>query len=89
MRRLEMKTGNLILLLLHLLIAGVAAQSSLAEAVTEIPSCAVSWLSSHVLQFLFMLTCIYLADLPDHGHIEFAMHSNRFALHMLECEAQC
>lgn len=49
MPRLEMKTANFILILLHLLIAGVTAQSSLAEAITEIPSCAVSWLSSEVL----------------------------------------
>lgn len=56
MPRLEMKTANFILILLHLLIAGVTAQSSLAEAITEIPSCAVSWLGLMLSKFLYTLT---------------------------------
>lgn len=40
--QLEMKTAGFILVLLHILTAGVAAQPSLAEAVAELPSCAVS-----------------------------------------------
>ena len=88
-----MKSASFILIVLHLLIAGVTAQSSLAEAARELPSCAVSLhkvCDAVILsQILTNIDTFHLGDLPGHGHVGITLRPDRLTLHMLQCEAEC